>query len=114
MTRRTSSLTSVSRPRKAASQPRTISAATNTALQISNGIPSAQRRTERNLEGQLRLLQALRTLRGIRQRHEMARATYSGSRLLTSHVALDDTDMRWIAAVIDALEKAIVAASGAD
>jgi hypothetical protein len=77
--------------------------------------PFGQRRTERNLsESQVRLQQALRTLRGIRQRHEIARARYLQPRFLTVHVALDDSDMRWIAAVIDALEKAIVDATGAD
>ena len=91
------SLTSVSsRPLKAASERPAM-----------NRTPLAQRCTERNLsESQVRL-QALRTLRGIRQRHEIARARYLQPRFLTVDVALDDADMRWIAAVIDALEKAI-------
>jgi hypothetical protein len=91
-----------SRPWKAASERRTTSPAMNAA-------PLAQRRTARNLsESQMRLQQALRTLRGIRERHEIARAGYLQPRVLTVHVALDDADMRWIAAVIDALEKAII------
>lgn len=109
MTTRTSSPTSVSSgPRKVATERRTASPAMN-------GTPLAQGRTERNLsESQVEIQQALRTLRGIRQRHEIARARYLQPRFLTVHVALDDADMRWIAAVIDALEKAIVDATGAD
>ena len=115
MTTRTISPPSVSRRQRAANQQRTISPAMNAALQISNGPLSAQRRTKRNLsESQVRLKQAVRTLRGIRQRHEIAHAQYSESRLLTVHVAFNDTDMSWIAAVINALEKAFVDAAEAD
>jgi len=109
VTTRTSSPACVSRPRRVANKPRTISPAISAALQISNGTTSAQKRTERNLpESQVRLQQALRTLRGIRQRHEIARSKHSEPRFLSVHIALDDADMRWIAAVISALEKAIV------
>ena len=109
VTTRTSLPTSESsRPRKAASEQWTTSPGMN-------GARLAQRRTEKNLsESQVRLQQALRTLRGIRRRHEIARARYLQPRFLTVHVALNDADMRWIAAVIDALEKAIVDATGAD
>lgn len=115
MTTRTTSPTSVSRRRRAANQRRTISPAMNPAAQVSDSTASAQKRTERNVsESQVRLQQAVRTLRGIRQRHEIARAQYSESRLLTVHIAFGDTDMCWIAAVISALEKAIVDAAEAD
>lgn len=109
MTTGTSSPTSVSRgARKAAVERRTASPTTNVT-------PLAQRRTDSNLsESQVRLKQALRTLRGIRRRHEAARARYLEPRFLTVHIALDDADMRWIGAVIDALEQAIVDATGAD
>jgi hypothetical protein len=104
-----------SRRGRAANQQRTISPAMNAVVQISNGPPSAQRRTKRNLsESQVNLKRAVRNLRGIRQRHEIARAQYSESLLLTVHVAFDDTDMSWIGAVINALEKAIVDAAETD
>ena len=115
MTTRMGSAASVRRSGRAAKQPqpRPISPAIDAAVRISNGTPSAQRRSEKDLESQLRLLQALRTLRGIRQRHKIARITYPESGSLTVHVALDDGDMRWVAAVIEALEQAIVDATEA-
>jgi len=53
-----------------------------------------------------RLDQAVRTLRAIRQRYETESDVGSGRRRShTVHVALGYADMRWIAAVIEALEK---------
>jgi hypothetical protein len=54
--------------------------------------------------------QALRTLRGIRQRYETGRkvdSTYVRS--YTVQVALGYSDMLWITAAIETLEKAIAA-----
>lgn len=54
---------------------------------------------------QVSLQQALRTLRGIRQRYEKERTAHPDARSLTVQVALADSDMFWIAATIEALEK---------
>ena len=54
-----------------------------------------------------RLEQAIRTLRAIRQRYETESDAVSARRLSYSvQVALGYADMRWIAAAIEALEKA--------
>jgi hypothetical protein len=54
-----------------------------------------------------RLEQALRTLRAIRQRYETGSDVGSGHiRSYTVQVALGYADMLWIAAAIEALEKA--------
>jgi hypothetical protein len=54
-----------------------------------------------------RLQQAVRTLRGIRQRYETGRDVGSGYvRSYRVHVTLDHADMLWIAAAIEALERA--------
>ena len=56
-----------------------------------------------------RLEQAIRTLRAIRQRYETESDTGSGRRRsFTIQVALGYTDMRWLAAAIEALETARV------
>lgn len=57
------------------------------------------------------LQQALRTLRGIRQRYEMERTAHPDARSYKVHVALGDSDMFWIAATIEALEKPIAASA---
>ena len=56
-------------------------------------------------ESRVTLQLALRTLRGIRQRYEMGRTGHPDAHLYRVHVALDDSDMVWIAATIEALEK---------
>jgi hypothetical protein len=54
-----------------------------------------------------RLEQAIRMLRGIRQRYEAESDAGSGRRRsYTVQVALGYSDMRWIAAAIETLEKA--------
>jgi hypothetical protein len=53
-----------------------------------------------------RLEQAIRTLRGIRQRYETESGACSGrSRFYQVQVALGYADMNWITATIEALEK---------
>jgi hypothetical protein len=59
-------------------------------------------------EHQATLQQALRTLRGIRRRYEIERTAHPDG-LWNLHVALGDSDMNWIDATIEALEKPIVA-----
>jgi hypothetical protein len=55
-----------------------------------------------------RLEQAIRTLRGIRQRYETESDPGSGRRRsYTLQVALGHADMRWITAAIEALEKVV-------
>jgi hypothetical protein len=58
---------------------------------------------------EMNLLQAMRTLRALRQRHETARNGNANACFLSIQVALGYTDMSWITAAIEALEKAIVA-----
>jgi hypothetical protein len=60
-------------------------------------------------ESQVTLQQALRTLRGIRQRYEIERTAHPDARSFSMHVAVGDSDMFWIAATIEALEKPIAA-----
>ena len=83
----------------------------NDALQTYHGGGSDQRRNERDAppESQMRLKQALRTLRGIEQRYKLDRAGRSDSYSLSVHIALGPTDMCWITAAIGAVEKAIAA-----
>jgi hypothetical protein len=59
-------------------------------------------------ENQASLQQALRTLRGIRRRFEIERTAHPEA-LCNLHVALGDSDMNWIDATIEALEKPIAA-----
>jgi hypothetical protein len=59
-------------------------------------------------ENQATLQQALRTLRGIRRRYEIERSAHPDA-LCNLHVALGDSDMNWIDATIEALEKPIAA-----
>jgi hypothetical protein len=65
-------------------------------------------------ESELKLQQALRTLRALRQRYERARNGNSNACFLSIQVALGYTDMSWIAAAIEALEKATVPAATED
>ena len=60
-------------------------------------------------ESRVTLQLALRTLRGFRQRYEMERTAHPEARLYSVHVALDDSDMVWITATIEALEKPVTA-----
>jgi hypothetical protein len=59
-------------------------------------------------ETQITLQYAIRTLRGIRHRYEMQRTAHPDA-LCNLHVALGDSDMMWINAAIEALEKPIAA-----
>ena len=56
-------------------------------------------------ESQGTLQQALRTLRGIRHRYEMERTAHPDAHHYNVQVALSDSDMIWITATIEALEK---------
>lgn len=58
-------------------------------------------------ESQGTLQQALHTLRGIRQRYERERTADPDASSRTVQVALTGSDMFWIAATIEALEKPI-------
>lgn len=76
-------------------------AAMTTKIQSANG--------SRPPESRVRLEQAVRTLRAIRQRYEMGRNVDSDYvRAYSLQVALGYADMFWITAAIEALEKALV------
>lgn len=76
-------------------------AAMTTKIQGANG--------SRPPESRVRLQQAVRTLRAIRQRYEMGRNVDSDYvRAYSLQVALGYADMFWISAAIEALEKTIV------
>jgi hypothetical protein len=78
----------------------------NDALQGYDGGGSNQGRNERDpAESQMRLRQALRTLRGIRQRYKFDHAGRPDSYPPSVQVALGHTDMCWITAAIEAVEK---------
>jgi len=72
------------------------------------------RENGRSRESQLKLRQALRTLRALRQRYETARNGNASACFLSIQVALDNTGMCWLTAAIEALEKAIVPAATED
>src|ERR1700752_4541878 len=76
----------------------------NDAQQGSDGGGSNQ-----GAESQMRLRQALRTLRGIRQRYKFDHAGRPDSYPLSVHVALGHTAMSWITAAIEAVERGIAA-----
>jgi len=59
-------------------------------------------------KSQATLQHALRTLRGIRRRYEIERTAHPDA-LCNLHVALGDSDMNWIDATIEALERPIAA-----
>jgi hypothetical protein len=63
-------------------------------------------------ESQTNLQQALRTLRAIRRRYEIERTAHPDV-LCNLHVALGDSDMNWLDAAIQALEKPIAAGATA-
>lgn len=80
----------------------------NNAPQTYYGAQSAHRYIERNLsKSQVSLQQALRTLCAFRERYAVDHARYSDARSLTVHVTLGYSDMCWITAAIEALEKSI-------
>ena len=69
----------------------------------------------RSPASQVRLEQALRTLRAIRERYEMGRNVDSDYvRAYSLQAAFGYADMFWITAAIEALEKAIADPSEAD
>jgi len=75
-----------------------------------NALAAAFLRPGRNpSENRMTLQLALRTLRGIRQRYNMERAAHPDTRPCRLHVVLEDSDMDWIAAAIEALEKPVAA-----
>lgn len=111
MTRRTSLLTTVSgtQTRRRADSPAQM-----------NGVvtvpppPSSKQRESGESKGHNNTAQsrvavqlALRTLRGIQQRYEAERAACAHMRLYSIHVALDDSDMVWLATTIEELEKSL-------
>ena len=81
----------------------------NDALQGSDDDRSDQRRNARNQSATyVSLSHALRTLRRIRQRYEKERTAHPDV-LCNLHVALGDSDMNWIDAAIEAIQKPIAA-----
>jgi hypothetical protein len=60
-------------------------------------------------ESQVSLQRALRTLRAVRQRYETCRNAHADARFYSVHVVVDHGDVAWIAAAIEAVEKAIAA-----
>ena len=58
-------------------------------------------------ESQVSLQRALRTLRAVRQRYETGRNAHADARFYGVHVVVDHGDVAWIAAAIEAVEKAI-------
>lgn len=68
--------------------------------------------SNRMLSMDQRLQQALRTLRGIRERYETGRDVGSDHvRSYSMQVALGHADMLWISAAIEALQKAVASSS---
>ena len=58
-------------------------------------------------ESQVSLQRALRTLRAVRQRYETGRNAHADAHFYSVHVVVDHGDVAWIAAAIEAVEKAI-------
>ena len=58
-------------------------------------------------ESQMRLEQALRALRGIRQRYELGRNAHPRARFYSVNVVVDCGDVAWLSAAIEAMENAI-------
>ena len=67
------------------------------------------RKETRPSESQVSLQRALRTLRAVRQRYETCRNAHADARFYSVHVVVDNGDVAWIAAAIEAVEKAIAA-----
>jgi hypothetical protein len=67
-------------------------------------------------ESQVSLQRALRTLRAVRQRYETGRNAHADAdadaHFYSVHVVVDHGDVAWIAAAIEAVEKAITAGAG--
>jgi hypothetical protein len=53
------------------------------------------------------LRHALRTLNAVRERYEVGRHDHPDARFYRVHVVVERSDLAWLAATIDALEKAI-------
>jgi hypothetical protein len=91
----------------------------NATLQRGNGIlsPDEQgesreptRLNDRNpSESEVSLQRALRTLSSIRQRYELARHVHPDAPFLRVDVVVEGSDVAWLSATIEALEKAIAA-----
>lgn len=80
----------------------------NNALQTHAVAQSTDRGIESNLsEREVSVRRALRTLCAIRERCDIDHARHPDSLYLTVHVALGYTDMRWITAAIEVLERSI-------
>jgi hypothetical protein len=58
---------------------------------------------------QVSLQRALRTLSSIRHRYRVGRHAHPEGRSYRVHIVVDDGDVAWIAATIEALERAIAA-----
>jgi hypothetical protein len=65
------------------------------------------RKETRPSESQVSLQRALRTLRAVRQRYETGRSAHADARFYSVHVVVDHGDVAWIAAAIEAVEKAL-------
>ena len=82
----------------------------NVAVQAYDSGRSAQRPSEKSpSESQVSLQRAVRTLRAVRQRYETGRNAHPDARSYSVHVVVDHGDVAWIAAAIEAVEKAIAA-----
>ena len=97
-------------------------AAMNAMLQIRNDAvspdsPRGESREPSRLtpempsDSQMSLQRALRTLTGIRQRYEVGRHVDADAHFYRVHVVVDPSDMAWITATIEALERVIADAA---
>ena len=62
-------------------------------------------------ESHVNLQHALRTLNAVRERYEVGLHDYPDARFYRVHVVVERGDLDWLAATIDALEKAIAGCS---
>jgi hypothetical protein len=82
------------------------------ALYTYDGARSAHRCIEGDAsDSQGSLQQALRTLRAVRERYEIAHSMHPDQRCLSVQVALGYADICWVTAAIEALEKAVATSS---
>jgi hypothetical protein len=58
-------------------------------------------------QSHLNLQHALRTLNAVRERYEVGRNDFPDARFYRVHVVVERGDLAWLAATIDALERAI-------
>ena len=58
-------------------------------------------------QSHVNLQHALRTLNAVRERYEIGRHDYPDARFYRVHVVVERGDLAWLAATIDALERAI-------